>query len=268
MFIFEDIRVVRGGNEILRGVGGAFRSGAMHAVVGPSGCGKTTLLRALIGMIPFEGQVNGGGGGRVGFVPQFSVAHSRLTVREVLEFTARLALTDREARMTETAAASALVGLDHLLGNEVRALSGGQMRRLGLAMELVRGPEILFCDEVTSGLDPRAEKEILAILRRLVREKGITVVCVIHNLGRLDDFDTATVLREGEVRFAGETERLKGFLGGRAWEELYEVLFSEGEVIGVATDATERKAESPDVDHYGDIIGVAADAPGFCSFLP
>lgn len=235
MFEFGDIRVERGGKEILRGVGGSFRAGAMHAVVGPSGCGKTTLVRALLGLVPSTGFVRHASGDArkrvadagIGFVPQFGVAHGKLKVREVLEFTLRLAFADAERRRSRLDEILALVGLPELAETEVASLSGGQSRRLGLATELVREPAVLFCDEVTSGLDPRSEKEILGILRRLVRENGITVVCVIHNLERLGDFDTVSVLSDGRMIFAGERIRLQALLAGRNWSDLYDFLENE-----------------------------------------
>lgn len=234
VFEFEKLFVERGGREILRGVDGQIPSGAMHAVVGPSGCGKTTLIKALLGLIPSSGVIRVEGResvgsrsfeGRVGFVPQFGVAHGKLSVREVLDYTARLASNEEErASASRIDDILKTVGLDGIEENRVESLSGGQSRRLSLATELVRNPICLICDEVTSGLDPRAEREILGILKNLVRERGMTVVCVIHNLGRLWEFDSVTVLAEGELIFEGETAGLKNLLGGRNPLELYDYL--------------------------------------------
>lgn len=78
------------------------------------------------------------------------------------------------------------------------------MRRLGLGLELVSDPECLICDEVTSGLDPLSEDQIIELLRSLVESQGKTFLCTIHNLGKLPDFDHITVLYKGRLVFQGD----------------------------------------------------------------
>lgn len=230
MVEYQDIQVLgeRGKPPILKNLSGDFAAGRMHAIVGPSGCGKTTLLRALLGLVPSKGKVWIDGkesanpankkltpGQRLGFVPQFSIAHEDLTVREALYYTAQLMFGRKDAATTignlETLISETLelVGLLDQNENAISELSGGQRRRLGLALELVRKPKYLFCDEVTSGLDPRSENQILAILRGLVEDKGITVICVIHNLAQLPQFDSVTVLSSGAIAFSGPWPQLQ-----------------------------------------------------------
>ncbi len=240
VFAFSDIRVERNGKTILHNVGGQFQPERMHAVVGPSGCGKTTLIRSLLGLIPSDGAVRFDGRDTraessppgIGFVPQFGVAHGKLTVREAMDYTVRLAFADSVDRREKVEEILEWVGLAAMAEAEVGSLSGGQSRRLGLGTELVRNPTILFCDEVTSGLDPRSEKEILGILRRLVRERGVTVVCVIHNLARLPDFDTVTVLSGGKMMYSGSRQGLETRFGDLDWTELYDLLEQEDGPLG------------------------------------
>jgi len=87
-----------------------------------------------------------------------------------------------------------------------------------LGLELVSSPECLICDEVTSGLDPLSEDQIIALLRSLVEAQGKTFICTIHNLGKLPDFDHITVLYEGRLVFQGDFEALK------AWFEIEDPL--------------------------------------------
>jgi len=102
-----------------------------------------------------------------------------------------------------------LIGLQEHREKRVSSLSGGQMRRLGLGLEMVSNPECLICDEVTSGLDPLSEDQIIALLRSLVEEQEKTFICTIHNLGKLPDFDHITVLYKGRLVFQGDFESMK-----------------------------------------------------------
>ncbi len=195
-----------------------FTAGGLHALIGPSGCGKTTLLKGILGILPAEGEIFLRGRRvavteallrEVAFAPQFSLAHGKLTVDESLAFALRLNQDSATAaggrRIDELLA---LVGLSDRRGTLVEKLSGGQLRRLGLALELTTDPACLLCDEVTSGLDPRSEDQILAVLRELVAAQGRTAVCVIHNLAKLPLFDTVTVVYEGKVVFQGPLDAM------------------------------------------------------------
>lgn len=203
--------VVAGNKTILADANVDFAAGKLHAVVGPSGCGKTTLMKAILGMIEADGEVYWNGQrlssseqltGRVGWIPQFSIAFGELTILESLHYCAQLFVVDfdKEQRVHECLE---LVGLLEHKDKLVNNLSGGQMRRLGLALELVGDPELLICDEVTSGLDPNSEEDILQLLRSLCEKRGKTIICIIHNLSKLPSFDSVTVLQSGRVLFQG-----------------------------------------------------------------
>jgi len=106
----------------------------------------------------------------------------------------------------------------------VSSLSGGQLRRLSLGLELTLDPACLVCDEVTSGLDPHSEDQILALLRRLASERGKSFVCIIHNLSKLAQFDWITVVYQGDVVFQGSYPELLTHFGVDDGLRLYEVL--------------------------------------------
>ncbi len=206
------VRAGTDGPVILNGVSARFAPGQLHAVIGPSGCGKTTMMKALLGLIPATGEKWFGGepltahtglAGRVGFAPQFTTAIPQLTVEECLRYQLRLSVADAAERAHRLEAVLATTGLDPHREKRVSALSGGQLRRLGLGLELTLDPPALVCDEVTSGLDPNSEASILKLLGALCREKGKTAMCVIHNLAALDLFDTVTVVFKGHVVFQG-----------------------------------------------------------------
>lgn len=228
------VRPRSGGTALVHGATARFPAGGLHALIGPSGCGKTTLLKGILDILPSEGEVSLHGRvlperaellREVAFAPQFSIAHGKLTVSEAVGCALKLyqkindaALADRNAELLN------LVGLAERGGTLVEKLSGGQLRRLGLALELTTDPACLLCDEVTSGLDPRSEDQIIAVLRALVEQRGKTVVCVIHNLAKLSQFDTVTVIFEGAVVWQGPLAAMLAHFGIADALELYDRL--------------------------------------------
>lgn len=146
--------------------------------------------------------------GKLAFVPQFSIAQESLTVLEVLQFSLDLCVVDPAVRVTRCDQILQRIGLEAHQDKLVGSLSGGQLRRLGLGLELVSDPPCLVCDEVTSGLDPRSENEILEMLQRLRDDQAKTFICIIHNLAKLDCFDLITVVFEGTVVFQGNLPSL------------------------------------------------------------
>ena len=103
------------------------------------------------------------------------------------------------------------MGLSEHKDKLVGSLSGGQLRRIGLAVELANNPSTMVCDEVTSGLDPLSENSILDLLQKLAREQSKTFICIIHNLAKLDYFDKITVVCAGEIVFQGNLDELKTY---------------------------------------------------------
>jgi ABC-type multidrug transport system ATPase subunit len=208
--------------------------GHFMAIVGPSGCGKTTLLKTIAGLNPesegalfWEGRNLSEDGdfspSEIGYVPQFSIAYDPLTVDESVEAATRLRVKTRDTAELDHRIDRVLeeTGLDAISDRTVRVLSGGQKRRLGLAMELVSDPKILLCDEVTSGLDPRSEREIVRLLHDLSRKDGRIVLSVTHSLAHLELYDSILVLHEGRVVFHGPPERLNHYFSVKDTEEIY-----------------------------------------------
>jgi ABC-type multidrug transport system ATPase subunit len=211
------VELTPGGTRILDRATARFKPKALNAVIGPSGCGKTTLVRAMLGLSSRIGEVTMAGEpvansealrGKLAFVPQFSIAQQRLTVEEALKYALDLSVVDVAAKTTRLEEILKRIGLDVHREKRVGSLSGGQLRRLGLGLELVGDPQCMVCDEVTSGLDPRSEDDILTMLQRLRDERDKTFICIIHNLAKLDFFDWITVVFEGAVVFQGSLDAL------------------------------------------------------------
>jgi ABC-type multidrug transport system ATPase subunit len=211
--------------------------GHFMAIVGPSGCGKTTLLKTIAGLNPesegslwWEGRNLSQEGDlepwEIGYVPQFSIAYDELTVDEAVETATRLRVKTANFEQLDRRIDRVLeeTGLAPIADRKVKILSGGQKRRLGLAMELVSDPKLLLCDEVTSGLDPRSEREIVHLLHDLSRHDGRMVVSVTHSLAHLELYDSILVLHEGCVAFHGPPEQLTHYFSVDDTEEIFPIL--------------------------------------------
>lgn len=208
--------------RILDRANARFMPKALNAVIGPSGCGKTTLVKAMLGILPSEGEVSYAGEpvtqsadlqGKLSFAPQFSIAHERLSVDEALGYALDLRVRDAAVKVERLEEILGRIGLHAHRDTRVGDLSGGQLRRLGLGLELVGDPQCMVCDEVTSGLDPRSEDQILAMLQGLRDERAKTFIVIIHNLAKLEEFDCITVVYEGCVVFQGGLEALNNYFG-------------------------------------------------------
>ena len=225
-----------GGPLILKEATAAFLPRGLNAVIGPSGCGKTTLMKAILGILPSTGSAYLGGEriarpedlvGKVGFAPQFTTAQPQLTVEESLGYALRLTVADGTVRRERLESVLRVTGLAEHREKRVSSLSGGQLRRLSLGLELTLDPACLVCDEVTSGLDPHSEDQILALLRQLATDQGKSFVCIIHNLGKLAQFDWISVVYQGDVVFQGSYPEMLAHFGVDDGLRLYEVLNRE-----------------------------------------
>ncbi|MEV7419236.1 FHA domain-containing protein [Streptomyces sp. NPDC089919] len=206
------------------------------AVVGPSGAGKSTLLGALTGLRPADtGSVLYDGRdlyrdyaelrSRIGLVPQDDILHAQLTVRRALGYAAELrfpqdtAAAEREARVDEVIRE---LGLTQRAGQPIHSLSGGQRKRVSVALELLTKPSLLFLDEPTSGLDPGMDRSVMSMLRTLA-DDGRTVIVVTHSVLSLEFCDRLLVLAPGgKIAYYGPPDETLGFFGFDQWPEAFE----------------------------------------------
>lgn len=209
-------------------------TGHFMAIVGPSGCGKSTLLKLIAGInqessgsifwngrnLSEEGDLEHA---EIGYVPQFSIAYEALTVEENIESAIglRAETENREAFYQLVDKVLASTGLDSLRDRSVKVLSGGQRRRLSLALELVTDPVLLLCDEVTSGLDPKSEQEIVHLMHQLSRNEHRLVVNVTHSLASLELYDSVLVLDAGRVVYHGPPRALEHYFSVEKAEDVY-----------------------------------------------
>ncbi|WP_328744507.1 FHA domain-containing protein [Streptomyces sp. NBC_00285] len=206
------------------------------AVVGPSGAGKSTLLNALTGQRPADhGTVLYDGRDlyrdyaelrqRIGLVPQDDILHAQLTVRSALTYAAELrfpqdtAKSERRDRVDEVMRE---LGLEQRAAQPVHSLSGGQRKRVSVALELLTKPSLLFLDEPTSGLDPGMDRSVMHMLRGLA-DDGRTVIVVTHSVLSLDVCDRLLVLAPGgRIAYYGPPEDALAYFGFEQWPEAFE----------------------------------------------
>ena len=206
---------VGGGRMILTDVSLAVLAGEFVSLVGGSGAGKSTLLRAMNGFNPAtHGQMLIDGEQLypnldayrmiMGYVPQDDIIHHELTVGKALYYAAKLRLPDAgkaeiDKRIHEVLE---MVDMDAHVHKTVRVLSGGQRKRVSIAVELLAQPDLLFLDEPTSGLDPGLEKKMMYDLNRLA-DRGKTVVLVTHATANIEQCDHVAFLSQGYLSYYG-----------------------------------------------------------------
>ncbi|WP_275559307.1 ABC transporter ATP-binding protein [Streptomyces sp. 5-6(2022)] len=212
----------------LDGVDLGIRQGEVFGVLGPNGAGKSTTVEILqghrsrdAGEVTVLGRDPASGGrewrSRVGIVWQDESAPAELTVRETVRHFARYYPRPRDPEEI-----IGLVGLEDKAGSRIKALSGGQRRRLDVALGVIGGPELLLLDEPTTGFDPAARRRFWELIRRLADE-GTTIVLTTHYLDEAEALsDRLAVIAAGRVVAGGTPAELRERHGGRAtvhWSE-------------------------------------------------
>ncbi|HZP92442.1 MAG TPA: metal ABC transporter ATP-binding protein [Burkholderiales bacterium] len=181
----KDVSVVLGGELIVRGVSFALHRGEITTIVGPNGSGKTTLFRALLGLVPFEGEIRWQAGISVGYVPQrFSIAPSTpITATEFFLLKSKRFWLPERAFLDHLDHELGLVGLRRdVLHRPLGRLSSGELQRLLVAWAMLNHPDVLLFDEPTAAVDIGFTETIYAIMRRLTEERGTAILLISHDL--------------------------------------------------------------------------------------
>ena len=210
----RDLRKSYGPLEALTGISFEVRTGEVFGLLGPNGAGKTTTVEILEGYRErTAGEVTVLGTdpasrdrefrARIGIVLQSAGFYQRATVRESIELLARAYPTPRDVAET-----IALVGLEEKADARIKTLSGGQQRRLDLALALVGDPELIFLDEPTTGFDPAARRTAWGVIRSL-KDLGKTVVLTTHYLDEAQSLsDRVAIVQAGRLVAVGPPEEL------------------------------------------------------------
>jgi ABC transport system ATP-binding/permease protein len=224
MVILDDVSLVIEPNEFV-------------VFLGPSGSGKSTLMNAISARVPategtvyvnnedlylnFEAMKR-----NLALVPQRDVVHAQLTVWDALYYTAKLRLpqdTSDNEIIDEIEKSLAMLRLKERRSTPIGSLSGGQVKRVCLANEILADPSLLFLDEVTSGLDEQSDRELMSCFRD-VADSGKTVICVTHSLTNVDRFCDLVVFLApgGKLAFFGAPREALSFFGVPRLGDVYE----------------------------------------------
>ncbi|MEU6896083.1 FHA domain-containing protein [Streptomyces sp. NPDC046557] len=226
---------VDGGKQILKDVTFGVPEKSLIGVIGPSGSGKSTLLKALTGYRPAnQGDVLYDNRNlykqfaelrqRIGLVPQDDILHKELKVSTALKYAAKLrfpgdtAESERAARIDEVLRE---LKLDIHKDKKITSLSGGQRKRVSVALELLTKPSLIFLDEPTSGLDPGMDRDVMQLLRGLA-DDGRTVLVVTHSVAELSICDKLLVMAPGgSVAYFGPPAEALNFFGYSTWADVF-----------------------------------------------
>lgn len=204
-------------------------------IAGVSGGGKSTLLDALNGFRPAtSGNVLVNGTdlyrnfnayrNQIGYVPQRDIVHMELTVEQALDFAAQLRMpndTTRAERKMRVSEVLKDLGLEHRRSVPIKSLSGGQIKRVSIGVELLTKPSLFYLDEATSGLDPGTEAELMQLLRELA-DQGRTILLITHATDNVTMCDQVVFMaRGGYLAYYGPPKEAPGYFGVEKFNQIY-----------------------------------------------
>lgn len=271
------VKVKKEDKAIISGISGMFQPGKLTALMGPSGSGKTTLMDLLAGRKQGQGSMTGEvlyGGKSVsknqlrnlcGYVEQFDTLVSELTVFQMLMYTAELKCPPSMGKKDKQQKVEEVIELLHLekckdtkIGNALmRGISGGQAKRVNIAVALVTSPKIVFLDEPTSGLDSRMANEVCIMLESLAKQ-GCTVVATIHSPTgfAFSLFNELMMLQSGgQLAYVGAVDASQSFFEKQGYpfdgkfslpDWLVEITSGNMSADGVVSYSTFSKADAPE----------------------
>ncbi|EFN78568.1 ATP-binding cassette sub-family G member 4 [Harpegnathos saltator] len=216
----------KGSNLILKGISGQFKSGELTAILGPSGAGKSTLLNILAGYkcTEINGTVNINGQPRdinefkkmSCYIMQQDLVQPKLTILEAMTFAADLKLGKRKSQFEKSTAINEILNILRLWKSRntfTENLSGGERKRLMIALELVNNPPVIFLDEPTTGVDELSSLQCIELLRTLAHF-GRTIICSIHtpSARTFKKFDNIYVITNGQCIYRGTASGLVPYM--------------------------------------------------------
>ncbi len=236
------------------------------ALVGGSGAGKSTLMDVLNGLRPAQtGTVLYNGqdyyqnlasfSTQLGYVPQDDIIHRDLTVERALYYAAKLRLpSDFTEQQIQQRIDEVLSDVDMTFRRSVLVsrLSGGQRKRVSIALELLADPNVFFLDEPTSGLDPGLDRKMMQLLRTLA-DRGRTIVLVTHATNNIKSCDYVCFLcRGGRLAYFGPPDEAKAYFGKSDFAEIYSTLEPPDDTSKIPEEAESRFRQSTDFMKYVD----------------
>ena len=184
----KNLKVVLDGQEVIKNLSFEVKKGEVLTILGPNGGGKTVLLKALLGILPYEGEIMWQKEVKIGYVPQ------RLPFIKDIPMSVEEFFKLKEASSEEMKAILNSVGIaEKFLNRNIGDLSSGQFQRVLIAWALIRNPDVLLFDEPTTGVDISGEETIYSLLSKLREERNLTILLVTHDLSVVFKFSTFVI---------------------------------------------------------------------------
>jgi len=183
-----NLKVRINGQNIIENLSFQVKKGDVVTILGPNGAGKTVLLKTLLGLIPYAGEIEWEPGIKIGYVPQ------RLPFIKDIPLSINDFFKLKKSSEKETRESLDSVGFrDDYVRKKIGDLSSGQFQRILIAWALIRGPQVLLFDEPTTGIDISGEETVYNLLARLKKERNLTMLLVTHDLSVVYKFSTDVI---------------------------------------------------------------------------
>jgi len=249
----------------VQGVDLGIQPGEIYGLIGPDGAGKSSLMKAIAGVLSFEGgevQVFGiridseaaaeKVKGRIGFMPQGLGLnlYAELSVEENIDFFAQLREVTPGLLAQRKRQLLAMTRLEEFRDRPMKLLSGGMKQKLGLVCTLIHEPELVILDEPTTGVDPVSRRDFWAILAELLRERGITALVSTAYMDEATRFQRLSLMYEGRVLAAGEPDQIRQAVPGSLVEVTVEPQIEA---------LHQLKAKYPQVEAVGPVLRAFVD---------
>lgn len=202
----------------LRNIHIGFPAGYTSLIIGTSGAGKSTLIKCMIGATTFEGKISDYNQEDIAYIPQHPALNVRETAHDAIYWSALFSRLYRGKQKLNRAVDEHVreMGLQSVQNHEIRRLSGGQMQRVSIAKELIRGKNIIIADEIDTGLDCGVSRDLVSKLCGITRQRGKTTIIISHNIVNIELYDRVIVLAKGSdgtggIAYAGSPAYIRGF---------------------------------------------------------
>jgi len=222
----RDLSVNFGKEEVLKDISFSVNEGDFLAIIGPNGAGKTVLFRALMGFVPYDGEVKWRAGVKIGYVPQklMEKAELPLTVREFFLLKSKnLFFKDKQILNSIVHELKSVNIDDTILDRQLINLSRGELQRVLISWAILGHPQVLLFDEPTAGVDIAGEENIYNMLHKLQDERGMTIIMISHDLNVVYRYANSVLclnkerLCYGEPEHALTNEQIKRLYGESAF---------------------------------------------------
>ena len=207
----KNLTVAFGGHSVLSDVSFEVKKGDIFVIIGPNGAGKSVLFRALLGLIPYQGEIKWRENARIGYVPQrFNISYDfPLTVEEFLQLAPPKNTQEALFRVLK------FVGFErdehhierHILNRRIGLLSSGELQRILIAAAILDKPDVLLFDEPTSGVDIGSEEGIYKRLKKLNQEENFTLLLISHDLSVTHKWATKVLCLNSKAVCSGEPHK-------------------------------------------------------------